>query len=99
MRALTFHGKHDIRAESVPDPSILANTDAIVRVRSCAICGSDLHVYHEHEKGLDAGTAVGHEFMGEVVEIGPEVRHLKKGTWSWLPSRPLAGSVFIAGSA
>lgn len=94
MRALTFHGKHDIRAESVPDPSLLTNTDAIVRVRSCAICGSDLHVYHEHEKGLDAGTAMGHEFMGEVVETGPEVRHLKKGDLVMAPFTTSCGQCF-----
>ena len=73
MRGLTFHGKGDIRYESVPDPVIETPTDAIVRLRLGAICGSDLHVYHERERGLDRGTVMGHEFVGEVVEVGPGV--------------------------
>lgn len=79
MKALTFRGKHRIGYESIPDPEILSPQDVIVRVKVCAICGSDLHVYHEHEKGIDLGTAMGHEFSGEIVEVGREVKSLHKG--------------------
>ncbi|MEE8279024.1 MAG: alcohol dehydrogenase catalytic domain-containing protein, partial [Thermoanaerobaculia bacterium] len=70
MKALTFHGVEDLRFESVPDPRIEAPTDAIVRVSVGGICGSDLHVYHGRETGLDKGTVMGHEFVGDVVEAG-----------------------------
>ena len=79
MRALTFHGTGDVRCERVPDPVILDQRDAIVRVDLAAICGSDLHVWRGHEAGLDPGTVLGHEFMGEVVAIGKEVRGLALG--------------------
>ncbi|MDA0195547.1 MAG: alcohol dehydrogenase family protein [Bacteroidetes bacterium] len=79
MKALTFHGKEKLSYETVNDPSILKPTDAIVKVEWAAICGSDLHIYREHEKGLDAGTVMGHEFVGEVVEVGSSVINFKKG--------------------
>lgn len=79
MQALTFHDIKTIRYESVPDPEIKEPTDVIVQVRLTAICGSDLHPYHGREKGLDPGTIMGHEFVGEIVEIGPEVRKFKSG--------------------
>ncbi|MEQ9424482.1 MAG: alcohol dehydrogenase family protein [Cyclobacteriaceae bacterium] len=79
MKALTFHGKESIRFESAPDPEIIQPTDAIVRVEWSAICGSDLHVYREHEKGLDQGTVMGHEFVGEIVETGSWVKGFNKG--------------------
>jgi len=70
MRALVWHGKEDIRCETVPDPSIEQPRDAIVKVTSCAICGSDLHLYDHFMLGMHKGDVMGHEFMGEVVEIG-----------------------------
>ena len=79
MKALTFRGDRTIRFETVPDPQILAPRDVIVRVRLCAICGSDMHVYHGRERGLDHGTVMGHEFVGEVVELGHEVSAFKNG--------------------
>lgn len=79
MKALTFHGKHDVRYENVPDPVIEDPSDVIVRVRQSAICGSDLHVFHEREKGLDPGTIMGHELVGEVVETGREVSTVHVG--------------------
>ncbi len=79
MKALTFHGKMDISYETVPDPKIKEPADAIVKVINTAICGSDLHIYHERESGLDKGTVMGHEFIGEVVETGKQIRNLKKG--------------------
>jgi threonine dehydrogenase-like Zn-dependent dehydrogenase len=79
MKALTFRGKETVSFETVPDPEILHPTDVIVKVKACAICGSDLHVYHEHEKGIDPGTAMGHEFAGEVVAIGKAVKSHRVG--------------------
>ena len=70
MRALTFRGVEDVRCDDVPAPRILEPTDAVVRVTCAAICGSDLHVYHGRETGLDPGTVLGHEFVGVVEEIG-----------------------------
>lgn len=79
MRALRYHGKEDIRCDTVPDPKIEHPRDAIVRVTSCAICGSDLHLYDGFMPGMKNGDIVGHEFMGEVVEVGAANRKLKVG--------------------
>jgi len=79
MKALTFHGKEKLSYETVSDPSILNPSDVIVRVEWAAICGSDLHIYREHEKGLDAGTVMGHECVGEIVETGSSVSNFRKG--------------------
>ncbi|MFQ5744984.1 MAG: alcohol dehydrogenase catalytic domain-containing protein, partial [Acidobacteriota bacterium] len=73
MKALTFHGKKIIRYETVADPAIEEPGDAIVHVQLAGICGSDLHPFHERERGLDHGTVMGHEFVGEIVEVGGEV--------------------------
>jgi len=94
MKALTFQGKEDIQYTSVDDPGIIEPTDAIVRVKACAICGSDLHVYHEREKGIDRGTAMGHEFMGEVVEVGAGVKQLRKGDRVMSPFTSSCGACF-----
>ncbi|MGO4573792.1 zinc-dependent alcohol dehydrogenase [Microvirga sp. 2TAF3] len=79
MRALRWHGKEDIRCESVPDPQIEDPRDAIVRMTSCAICGSDLHLYNHFIPGMEKGDIMGHEFMGEVVEVGSSTKQLKVG--------------------
>ena len=79
MKALVWHGKEDIRCESVPDPEIEEETDAIVKVTSCAICGSDLHLFHNMIPAMKPGDIVGHEMMGEVVETGRGVNKLRKG--------------------
>ena len=72
MRAVCWNGKHDVRVETVPDPKILNPRDAIIKVTSTAICGSDLHLYDGYIPTMDeAGDILGHEFMGEVVEVGP----------------------------
>ncbi len=94
MQALTFHNKHELHYESIPDPAILKPDDAIVKVSHCAICGSDLHVYHAHEQGLDSGTAMGHEFCGEVVEVGRAVKNLKKGDRVMSPFTSSCGQCF-----
>ena len=73
MRALVWHGRHDIRCDTVPDPKIEDGRDAIVKVTSCAICGSDLHLYDAFIPGMKSGDIMGHEFMGEVVEVGSGV--------------------------
>lgn len=80
MRALRWHGKHDIRCDNhVPDPSIEDPRDAIIKVSSCAICGSDLHLYDGFMPGMKHGDIVGHEFMGEVMEVGSANKKLKVG--------------------
>lgn len=79
MKALVFNGKEYIKYVDVEDPQIKLPGDAIVKVTLSGICGSDLHVYHEREKGQDYGTVMGHEFVGEVVDTGEEVSSFKKG--------------------
>ncbi len=79
MKALTFHGKRDVRVDEVPDPSIEDPTDAIVRITSTAICGSDLHLYEVLGMFIDEGDILGHEPMGIVEEVGPEVTHIEAG--------------------
>jgi threonine dehydrogenase-like Zn-dependent dehydrogenase len=80
MRALRWHGKHDIRCDShVPDPTIEDPRDAIIKVSSCAICGSDLHLYDGFMPGMQHGDILGHEFMGEVMEVGSANKKLKVG--------------------
>src|SRR5207245_4351724 len=80
MRALVWHGKEDIRCDTVSDPQIEDPRDAIIKVTSCAICGSDLHLFHNLIPAMLPGDIMGHETMGEVVEVGTGVNgHLKKG--------------------
>ena len=79
MRALTWHGKRDVRVDNVPDPRIEEPTDAIVRITSTAICGSDLHLYEVLGPFLDEGDILGHEPMGIVEEVGSGVEHVKAG--------------------
>ena len=79
MRALCWHGTNDIRCDHVSDPEIEAPRDAIVKVTSTAICGSDLHLYDGLMPGMESGDIMGHEFMGEVVEVGRRNRKLKIG--------------------
>ncbi|HEX5934262.1 MAG TPA: zinc-dependent alcohol dehydrogenase [Pseudorhizobium sp.] len=79
MKALTWHGKSDIRCESVPDPEIQDGRDAIIKVTACAICGSDLHIYDGVIPDMHSGDIMGHETMGEVVEVGKDNTKLKVG--------------------
>jgi threonine dehydrogenase-like Zn-dependent dehydrogenase len=79
MRALVWHGKKDVRCDTVPDPIVEDPRDAIVKVTSCAICGSDLHLFDGFMMGMKSGDIIGHEFMGEVVEVGSGNRKLKVG--------------------
>jgi threonine dehydrogenase-like Zn-dependent dehydrogenase len=79
MRALCWQGKGKVQVDTVPDPKILNPRDAIVRITSTAICGSDLHLYNGYVKTMEEGDILGHEFMGEVVETGPGVKNLRVG--------------------
>lgn len=80
MKALVWHGKEDIRCDTVSDPGIEDDRDAIIQVTSCAICGSDLHLFHNFVPAMLPGDIMGHEAMGEVVEVGRGVEgRLKKG--------------------
>jgi threonine dehydrogenase-like Zn-dependent dehydrogenase len=79
VKALTWHGKRDVRVEEVPDPRIEQPTDAIVKITSSAICGSDLHLYEVLGPFLHPGDVLGHEPMGIVEEVGPEVTHIRPG--------------------
>ncbi|HUS65488.1 MAG TPA: alcohol dehydrogenase catalytic domain-containing protein, partial [Kofleriaceae bacterium] len=79
MRAACWEGKQNVRVEDVPEPRILSGRDAIVKITSTAICGSDLHLYNGFVPTMMKGDVLGHEFMGEVVELGPEVKNLAVG--------------------
>jgi hypothetical protein len=79
MKALTWHGKNDIRCESVPDAKIEHGRDAIIKVTACAICGSDLHLFDGVMPSMEKSDVLGHETMGEVVEVGSENKKLKAG--------------------
>ncbi|HYG80813.1 MAG TPA: zinc-dependent alcohol dehydrogenase [Pyrinomonadaceae bacterium] len=79
MRANCWYGKKDVRVETVPDPKILNRRDAIVKITSTAICGSDMHLYNGFMPTMEEGDILGHEFMGEIVEVGADVRDRKVG--------------------
>jgi threonine dehydrogenase-like Zn-dependent dehydrogenase len=74
MKANCWYGRNDVRVEDVPDPKILNPRDAIVKITSTAICGSDLHLYDGYVPTMEGGDILGHEFMGEVVELGKQVQ-------------------------
>jgi threonine dehydrogenase-like Zn-dependent dehydrogenase len=96
MRALAWHGRHDVRMDTVPDPEIVNPRDAIIRVTSTAICGSDLHPYDGYIPTMMAGDVLGHEFMGEVVETGPKST-LKKGQRVVVPFTIACGGCYHCG--
>jgi threonine dehydrogenase-like Zn-dependent dehydrogenase len=92
VKALTWQGKRDVRVETVPDPTIEAPTDAIVRITSTAICGSDLHLYEVLGPFLKAGDILGHEPMGVVEEVGADVHHISPGDRVVIPFNISCGS-------
>jgi threonine dehydrogenase-like Zn-dependent dehydrogenase len=94
MRALTWHGKHDVRMETVDDPEIINPRDAIIKVTSTAICGSDLHLYDHYIPTMQSGDILGHEFMGEVVEVGARST-LTKGQRVVVPFTISCGSCYF----
>jgi len=95
MKALTWHGKGDIRCENVPDPKIEHPRDAIIKVTACAICGSDLHLYDGVIPSMKSGDVLGHETMGEVVEVGSGNTKLRKGDRVVVPFTIACGECFF----
>ena len=98
MKAVCWYGKNDIRVERVPDPEILNPRDAIIRVTLTAICGSDLHLYNGFIPSMQRGDILGHEFMGEVVEVGSKVERLKVGDRVVVPFTICCGQCFFCKS-
>lgn len=86
MKALRYYGARDVRYEAMDDPTPQSERDAIIKVEACSICGSDLHIYHGHGFSEDTGFCVGHEAVGEVVEVGRGVHRLKVGDKVMLPA-------------
>jgi threonine dehydrogenase-like Zn-dependent dehydrogenase len=95
MKALTWHGRSDIRCENVPDPSIIDPTDAVIRITSTAICGSDLHLYDGFNPFMEKGDVLGHEPMGIVEEVGSDVQRLRPGDRVVVPFTISCGSCFF----
>ncbi|BCM85577.1 alcohol dehydrogenase [Methylobacterium indicum] len=91
MKALVWHGTADIRCDTVPDPTIEDGRDAIIKVTACAICGSDLHLYDHFMPGMKSGDIMGHETMGEVVEVGRDNKTLKVGDRIVVPFTIICG--------
>ena len=94
MRANCWYGKTNVSVEEVPDPQILNQQDAIVKITSTAICGSDLHLYNHFIPTMKSGDILGHEFMGEVVEVGREVTNLRVGDRVVVPFPIACGRCF-----
>ncbi|MDQ6701075.1 MAG: glutathione-dependent formaldehyde dehydrogenase [Acidobacteriota bacterium] len=95
MKALCWHGKNDVRVDTVPEPKILNSRDAIVKITLTAICGSDLHLYNGYIPTMKEGDILGHEFMGEVIEIGTDVPNLKKGDRVIVPFAIACGGCYF----
>src|SRR5687768_1325627 len=95
MKALCWYGKYDVRVEQVPDPEILNPRDAIIKVTTTAICGSDLHLYDGYIPTMVKGDVLGHEFMGEVVDVGDAVTNLKIGDRVVVPFTIACGNCFF----
>ena len=95
MKAICWHGKKDVRVENVPEPKMLNKRDAILKINLTAICGSDLHLYHGVIPTMQEGDILGHEFMGEVVEVGTDVPNLKRGDRVVVPFCIACGNCFF----
>ena len=95
MKALVWQGKEDVRVENVPDPKILNQRDAILKITRTAICGSDLHLYDGYIPTMQPGDILGHEFMGEVVETGSQVKNLNAGDKVVVPFTIACGNCFF----
>src|SRR6187551_153927 len=95
MKAVCWMGKHSVEVMDVPDPKILNPRDAVVKISSTAICGSDLHLYNGFVPTMERGDILGHEFMGEVVEIGSGVKNLKPGDRVVVPFPISCGNCFF----
>lgn len=92
MKAVVWHGSHDVRVDEVPDPKVEEPTDAVIRITSTAICGSDLHLYAKLYPAMKAGDVIGHEPMGIVEEVGAEVTHIRPGDRVVVPFNIACGS-------
>lgn len=95
MKALCWHGKGDIRCDTVPDPGILDDRDIVIKVTACAICGSDLHLYDGYMPTMESGDVLGHETMGEVVAVGRGVSNLKVDDRVVVPFNISCGDCFF----
>ena len=95
MKALTYHGPHHVQVENVPDPGVEQADDIILRITATAICGSDLHLYRGKIPQVKHGDIFGHEFMGEVVETGKDVKNLQKGDRVVIPFVIACGDCFF----
>lgn len=95
MKALTYHGKRDVRVDTVPDPTIEHPTDAVIRVTSSGLCGSDLHLYEVLGPFIDEGDVLGHEPMGIVEAVGPDVSHVAVGDRVVIPFNISCGHCFM----
>src|SRR3954471_16390747 len=95
MKAVAWHGKRDVRVDQVPDPSIQEPTDAIVRVTTSAICGSDLHLYEVLAPFLSEGDILGHEPIGVVEEVGAQVTHIRPGDRVVVPFNVSCGHCYM----
>jgi threonine dehydrogenase-like Zn-dependent dehydrogenase len=95
MKAVCWYGKKDVRVENVPEPRLITKRDALIKTTLTAICGSDLHLYHGVIPNMKEGDILGHEFMGEVVEVGTDVPNLKKGDRVVVPFCIACGNCFF----
>ncbi len=95
MKAICWYGKKDVRVENVPEPKLLTKRDAIIKTTLTAICGSDLHLYHGVIPSMEQGDILGHEFIGEVLEVGTDVPNLKKGDRVAVPFCIACGHCFF----
>ena len=95
MKAVCWHGANDVRVDTVPDPKILNPRDAIIKITSTAICGSDLHLYNGFIPTMESGDILGHEFMGEVVELGSAVKNVQIGDRVVVPFTISCGNCFF----
>src|SRR5260370_20704155 len=95
MKACCWYGKNDVRVETVPDPKIENPRDAIIKVNLAAICGSDLHLLHGAVPSMESGDILGHEFMGEVMDVGPGNHTLQRGDRVVVPCAIACGNCFF----
>ncbi|MDQ2887945.1 MAG: glutathione-dependent formaldehyde dehydrogenase [Chloroflexota bacterium] len=95
MKALCWYGAHKVRVDNVPDPELVNPRDAIIKITSTAICGSDIHLYDGYIPSMKKGDIIGHEFMGEVVEVGTGVENLQKGDRVVVPFTIACGRCFF----
>ncbi len=95
MKAVCWHGANDVRVDNVPDPKIINPRDAIIKITSTAICGSDLHIYDGYIPSMESGDILGHEFMGEVVELGSAVKNVQVGDRVIVPFTISCGNCFF----